>query len=81
MKLSRRQTEVLELLCTGAADKQIAGELHLSISMVRKHLHAAAAKLSATSRVALAICYFRQRHGSRNDTYSGRKKGARVLPS
>ena len=80
MKLSHRQTEVLELLITGAADKQIAGELGVSISMVRKHLHMAAAKLSTAGRVGLAVAFYRQTQGIRNDTLRPARKQARIRP-
>ncbi|MEK7675371.1 MAG: LuxR C-terminal-related transcriptional regulator [Verrucomicrobiota bacterium] len=81
MKLSRRQIEVLQLLIRGLPDKQIAGELRLSISMVRKHLHAAAGKLSAAGRVGLAIAFYRrQNHGGTFNTFRPARKRARIWP-
>ena len=48
--LTRREAEVLELLCTGRTDPQIASELFLSAKTVSNHVAAILAKLGVSSR-------------------------------
>jgi DNA-binding CsgD family transcriptional regulator/tetratricopeptide (TPR) repeat protein len=48
--LTRREAEVLELLCTGRTDPQIASELFLSAKTVSNHVGAILAKLGVSSR-------------------------------
>jgi DNA-binding CsgD family transcriptional regulator len=52
--LSPREREVAELAATGRSNKEIAGELFLSVNTVARHISAAMRKLDARSRAALA---------------------------
>ena len=49
-RLTRRERELVELLCQGAANKEIAGRLHLSIGTVKKELNTLYQKLNVQSR-------------------------------
>jgi DNA-binding NarL/FixJ family response regulator len=56
--LSRRESEVIDLLSRGLTGEQIAGELVLSIQTVKTHVRNAMAKLEASTRahaIAIAI--------------------------
>jgi len=50
--LSRRETEVLELVAFGMCNAQIATELYISEGTVKRHLTNAYAKLGAESRIS-----------------------------
>jgi DNA-binding CsgD family transcriptional regulator len=52
-RLSRREQEVARLVCTGQSNKEIADAAHLSVAMVKKHLHAVFRKLEVSSRSRL----------------------------
>lgn len=58
--LSERELQVLVALARGSVYKQIAGELRLSTSTVRTHLHNIYGKLNAVDR-AQAVLIARQR--------------------
>ncbi len=60
--LSRRETEVMELIATGCSNGQIARHLFLSEKTVKNHVNRIYAKLGANSRVA-AIGLWRDRAG------------------
>jgi two-component system nitrate/nitrite response regulator NarL len=49
--LTRRETEVLRLVCRGLSNKQIARELALSVSTVKNHLHSIFGKLQISCRM------------------------------
>jgi putative nucleotidyltransferase with HDIG domain len=53
--LSRRELDVLRKLAEGKVYKQIAGELELSTSTVRTHLHNTYAKLGAADRAQAVL--------------------------
>ena len=53
--LSRREKEVLELLCSGYANKEIAESLHLSIETVRDYLKSIYDKLHVRSRTEAVL--------------------------
>jgi len=58
--LSERESEVLTLVAQGATDQQIADELHLALSTVKKHVASLLEKLGANNRsAAIAIAYER----------------------
>lgn len=50
--LTRREAEVLELLRTGASDKEIASSLGVSRSTVSKHVENILKKMKVTNRTA-----------------------------
>ena len=52
--LTRREIEVLRLLRTGAADKEIARDLGISRSTVSKHVENILKKMKVTNRTAAA---------------------------
>ena len=54
--LTRRETEVLELLARGRSNKQIANELELGLRTVEGHVSNVLAKLGAQSRTE-AVAY------------------------
>ena len=53
--LSPREVEILELLVRGQSNQQIAGDLSISISTVKNHVHSIITKLSVSDRVQAAI--------------------------
>jgi DNA-binding NarL/FixJ family response regulator len=53
--LSKRETEILELLTQGLANKEIADRLTLSVETVRVHLKRIYDKLHVHSRTAAAM--------------------------
>ena len=57
IKLSPRETEILELLCEGLANKEIADRLGISIETVRVHLKHIYEKLHVRSRTEAAMKY------------------------
>jgi DNA-binding NarL/FixJ family response regulator len=54
---SRREEEVLDLLCQGFSNKEIAGRLCLSIETVRSHLKRIYERLHVRSRTEAALKY------------------------
>ena len=55
--LSRREQQLVELICWGLTNKEIAGRLHLSEHTVKNHVHRILHKTGATDRVALVDRY------------------------
>lgn len=52
-RLTGREQEVTRLVCNGQSNQEIADTAHLSLPMVKKHLHAVFRKLEVTSRSQL----------------------------
>ena len=52
--LSRRETEVVKLVSTGAANKEIAASLHLSVRTIESHVRSALHKLGLQNRTQVA---------------------------
>ena len=52
-ELSKRETEIVKLICTGMTDGEIASKLALSISTVRTHRRSILKKLNLTKTVLL----------------------------
>ena len=53
--LSPREVEILELLVRGQRNQQIAGDLSISLSTVKNHVHRIITKLGVSDRVQAAI--------------------------
>ena len=53
--LTPRELEVLALLATGRTNRQIATELHLSLSTVKRHVEHIIAKLGVSDRTQAAV--------------------------
>ena len=53
--LTERELEVLRLLAEGLTDREIAGQLHLSITTVRYHVGNLISKTGQSSRTELAV--------------------------
>jgi DNA-binding CsgD family transcriptional regulator len=66
LALTPRECEVLELLATGADNRQIATELDIALSTVRKHLEHAYAKLKVSTRTG-AVARIRQHIGANSE--------------
>lgn len=58
--LTRREREVIALICEGLQNREIAERLHLSESTVRHHLTSIFDKLGVGSRLELVIYAYRQ---------------------
>lgn len=58
--LSRRELQIAELVSIGSTNRQIARELHLSERTVETYLSRAFAKLSVSSRAAVASIVVRR---------------------
>jgi len=52
-RLTAREQEVARLVCGGQSNKEIADAAHLSVAMVKKHIHAIFRKLEVPSRSRL----------------------------
>jgi DNA-binding NarL/FixJ family response regulator len=55
LPLSPREVEVLGLLVRGQSNQQIAGDLSISLSTVKNHVHSIISKLGVSDRVQAAI--------------------------
>jgi DNA-binding NarL/FixJ family response regulator len=53
--LTPRETEVLRLLATGKTNRQLAGELHVSLSTVKRHVERIIEKLGVSDRTQAAV--------------------------
>jgi DNA-binding NarL/FixJ family response regulator len=57
LKLSKRETEIVELVARGLANKEIAANLEISVETVRVHLKHIYEKLHVRSRTEAAMKY------------------------
>jgi len=55
VKMTRRESEIVELIAEGLANKEIAYKLNLSIHTVKSHVHNILEKMALNSRVQIAI--------------------------
>jgi DNA-binding NarL/FixJ family response regulator len=53
--LTPRETEVLSYLASGKTNRQIAQQLHLSLSTVKRHLESILSKLEVSDRTQAAV--------------------------
>ena len=58
LSLSPRQTEIIKELFSNRSDKQIAGNLQISVPTVRTHLSRLFSKFDVQDRVELILCVF-----------------------
>lgn len=65
VKLSKRETEILELLTKGLANKEIADRLDISVETVRVHLRRVYEKLHVHSRTEAAMKFRDSRDSQR----------------
>jgi DNA-binding NarL/FixJ family response regulator len=63
--LSNREVEVLELVASGRTNRDIAGELYLSVRTVDRHVSRIFQKLGVSSRAAAASVFERARCSNR----------------
>jgi DNA-binding NarL/FixJ family response regulator len=56
-ELSRREQQLLDLICTGLTNKEIAGRLNLSEHTVKNHVHRILRKTGFTDRLQLIEIY------------------------
>ena len=59
-ELTDREREILELVATGASNRQIAGQLHISSNTVKVHLRNIFEKLGVSSRTEAALYAIQQ---------------------
>jgi len=59
-QLTRRETEVLRLMASGATNRALAERLHLSPATVRNHTHHIFEKLGVPNRLAAVTLALRQ---------------------
>ena len=55
--ISKREREVIQLICQGKSNKEIAEELYISVSTVKDHVHNILKKTNADNRVQLTILF------------------------
>jgi two-component system, NarL family, nitrate/nitrite response regulator NarL len=60
MSLTRRESEILQLVAAGLSNKEIANELTITEGTVKNHVHNALEKLHLTNRVQAAAYAVRQ---------------------
>ena len=58
LSLSSRQTEIIKELFSNRSDKQIAGDLQISVPTVRTHLSRLFSKFDVQDRIELILCVF-----------------------
>ncbi len=64
--LTRRETEILQLVADGLSNKEIAARLVITEGTVKNHVHNALEKLHLTNRVQAAAYAMRQAYGERS---------------
>jgi two-component system nitrate/nitrite response regulator NarL len=64
--LTRRESEILQLVADGVSNKEIANELTITEGTVKNHVHNALEKLHLTNRVQAAAYAVRQGFGTRD---------------
>jgi DNA-binding NarL/FixJ family response regulator len=57
IKLTRRETQVLELIAEGKANKEISNILHISVSTTKNHISNLMSKLGVRNRTQAAVIY------------------------
>ena len=69
--LTRRESEVLQLVASGMSNKEIANELTITEGTVKNHVHNALEKLHLTNRVQAAAYAVRQGYANQEPPNRG----------
>jgi two-component system, NarL family, nitrate/nitrite response regulator NarL len=69
--LTRRESEILQLVAAGMSNKEIASELTITEGTVKNHVHNALEKLHLTNRVQAAAYAVRQGYANREPPNRG----------
>lgn len=80
--LTQREKEVVELICTGLKNRDIADKLFITETTVRHHLTSVFNKLDITSRLELVIHAFKNNlvaPPTRNGSGNGNGKAGKIL--
>ena len=56
LRLSRRETDLVRCLFRGLSDKQIAGDLGITVGTIRGYMSKLFLKLGASDRVEVVLC-------------------------
>ena len=70
--LTRRESEILQLVAAGMSNKEIANELTITEGTVKNHVHNALEKLHLTNRVQAAAYAVRQGYANQDGTGTDR---------
>lgn len=65
MQLTSREKEVLNYLCKGYSDSEIAADMFVSLATVKSHIHNMLKKLNLRDRTQLVIYYYENREENR----------------
>ena len=65
-ELSKREKEVIELLCKGYKDKEIAGELFISQRTIQTYIERISYKLKALNRLSAVANYVELKYKKEN---------------
>ena len=77
-KLSKRETDIVRLLCDGASNKQIAAQLSLTVGTVKDYMHTLFKKCGAPNRTALAIMFLEKEYRHASKVVDRRPRDRRV---
>lgn len=61
MDLTRKEMEVLNCLCDGQSDEEIARTLYISVSTVKSHVHHLLEKFNLRDRTQLVVYAFKNK--------------------
>ena len=62
-RISRRELEIVQLLCKGFSNKQIARQLFISETTVKTHISNILAKLNLHDRMQIVVYYYHKNNG------------------
>ncbi|MFF4455868.1 response regulator transcription factor [Streptomyces goshikiensis] len=80
VQLTEQESAVFLCLATGASNAELAGELQLSVSTVKFHVHNIRAKLGGISRLQACLLAALAREGTRPRGHSASGGGAAAVP-
>lgn len=70
---TKRESEVVALLCEGHSDESIANQLEIGIYTVKNHIISARAKKFCNSRLELAVTVLKEQFAAEIERLKGRK--------